>query len=46
MKRALIESIRGGSHYFITEGNLSKIQQGVNVLINDQRIFEGWKYES
>lgn len=45
-KRALIESILGGSHYFVTEGILSKSQQGSNLLINDQRIFEGWKYES
>ncbi len=45
-RRALIESMRGGSHYFITEGNLSRIQQGGNLLINDQRTFEGWKYES
>lgn len=45
-KRALIESIRGGSHYFVTEGVLSRVQQGQNLIINDQRIFEGWKYES
>jgi len=47
-KRALIESIAGGSYYFISEGVLSKqiiqIQPGVvQNILNDQRTFEGWK---
>ena len=47
-KRALIESISGGSCYFISEGILSRqviqIQPGVvQPIINDQRTFDGWK---
>jgi len=48
VKRALIESIAGGSCYFMSEGILSKqiiqIQPGMaQQIINDQRTFEGWK---
>jgi len=45
-KRALIESIHGGSHCFVTEGILKRITQDTNIVINNQIIFEGWKYES
>ena len=44
-KRALIESVLGGSHYFVTEGILKKMNQGTNILINNQIISEGWKYD-
>jgi len=47
-KRALIESIAGGSYYFISEGILSRqiiqVQPGVaQQMINDQRTYDGWK---
>jgi len=43
-KRALIESLIGGSHSFQTEGILKKIVHGNKIIINDQRYSEGWKY--
>jgi hypothetical protein len=51
LKRALLESMAGGSHYYASEGTLTKvtnmIQPGVSqTTIQDQRSFEGWKYES
>lgn len=47
-RRALIESLAGGEHTFMSEGVLSRqrveIQQGVSgYAINDQRRFEGWR---
>ncbi len=47
--RALIESVEGGSHVFISEGTLThstiQIQPGVpGIQINDQRLFEGWRH--
>jgi len=51
LRRCLIESRAGGSHYFVSEGILRRQtvqpQPGVTqVLINDQRNFEGWKHET
>ena len=49
-KRAIIESIYGGSDYFISEGQLTKVMvnQGAGqiqqIAINDQRTFEGWRH--
>ncbi|MDR0287655.1 MAG: serine protease [Clostridiales bacterium] len=48
VKRALIESIAGGSYYFVSEGILSRqitqVQHGVaQQVINDQRTYDGWK---
>ena len=43
--RALIESINGGSDYFISNGIITKFQNPQGIAINDQRIFEGWKHE-
>lgn len=45
-KRALIESLDFGSHYFVTDGVLSRIQQPIGIAFNDNRVFEGWRYES
>jgi len=51
-KRALIESIAGGSHKFVSKGQLTKIQnmdknkRVVEEIIKDRRAFEGWKHES
>lgn len=52
VKRALIESVSGGSNYFVTEGVVKQIavpgnpgqvsQQEIQIT----KIFEGWKYES
>ena len=49
-RRALIESLGVGTHVFVSEGQVSRqqIQLPNNVIqfqINDQRTFEGWKYE-
>jgi hypothetical protein len=50
LRRALIESLDGGSNYYESSGTMTRqlIPQGnvVQNLINDQRTFEGWKYES
>lgn len=48
-RRCLIESIVGGSYYFVSEGQMTKQQiptpQGIQIGIADNRSFEGWKYE-
>ena len=48
-RRALIESVAGGSHVFISEGTLTRVifeaQSGMRgVQFGDQRHFEGWRY--
>lgn len=47
LRRALIESIEGGSDIFISEGTLTKhaLQNGQQA-IQDNRTFEGWKHEN
>lgn len=47
-RRALIESVSGGAHQFVSQGVISRqrveIQPGVNgEAISDQRLFEGWR---
>jgi hypothetical protein len=55
-KRVILESLAGGSHKWISEGTLTRISlppqapQGMNFAvpvsgINDERTFEGWRYE-
>ncbi len=49
-KRALVESVEGGSHAFSTEGMFRKVQtqsqQGVvNITLNEEKNFEGWRHE-
>ncbi len=54
-RRALVESIAGGTDVFVSEGtllrNIQMIQQAPNippiqrVVVEDQRKFEGWKHE-
>ena len=54
-RRALIESIDGGTDVFITEGTLTKKKQIIQqkpplpplerTVFDDHRSFEGWKYE-
>ena len=51
LRRALLESISGGSNYYVSEGTLTQvsnmIQPGITqTAIQDQRDFEGWKHES
>ena len=45
-KRCLLESTCGVGCYFSTEGSILRIQQGNQVAIQDNRTFEGWKYET
>lgn len=51
LRRALIESVDGGSHRFVSEGRLIKRQiadQNTGVVregVEDRRTFEGWKHE-
>ena len=41
-RMAIIESINGGAHYFMSEGVILRTQ--TNLVVN--KIFEGWRYES
>ncbi len=47
--RALIESTTGGSHKFITQGVLTRIQvpgpTGLQPMVKMQKIYEGWRHE-
>lgn len=54
-RRALIESIEGGTDVFVSEGTLSMKQIPISqpsipslsrIAIEDQRKFEGWKHEN
>lgn len=50
LRRALIESVSGGTHVFISEGTLTRqrVQPQPGVIqesIADQRTFEGWRHE-
>lgn len=46
--RVLIESTEGGSHYFVSEGQLNRVivptPQGPQSGIQDTRQYEGWRY--
>lgn len=48
-KRAFLESVAGGSHSFVSAGQLRKQQipspTGLQDMIQDQRSYEGWKHE-
>ena len=49
-KRAFIESVDGGSHYFGTEGTVQRhnirLQSGVvRPVIQDTRTFDGWRHD-
>lgn len=51
LKRALIESVDGGSYFFVSEGTLTRrevqVQPGIQqIAIQDQRVFEGWRHEN
>ena len=55
IRRSLIESVHGGTDVFISEGQLTKTQNPVNIgpglppimqtSIQDNRKFEGWQHE-
>lgn len=51
VKRALIESVCGGSNYFVTEGVVKQVSvpvpqgQRPQQAIQTTKTFEGWKYE-
>jgi hypothetical protein len=51
LRRALVESVDGGSHRFVSEGQLTKhriVDENTGVVregVQDTRTFEGWKYE-
>jgi hypothetical protein len=48
LRRAVVESMNGGSDYFSTEGTLMRVtQQGAPPnAVQDQRQFEGWRHEN
>lgn len=46
VKKALLESVKGGSYYFATEGKLiEQVRQDGKRMIHNQKTFDGWKYE-
>ncbi len=50
-RRALIESVAGGSHVFISQGQLAQrqVQTGpgiVQMAVDDRRTLEGWRHEN
>lgn len=50
IKRVIIESVDGGSHFFESEGELQRVQvpgpHGMQHGIQDIRKFEGWRHEN
>ncbi len=46
IKRVLLESINGGSDYFLSQGKVElKVLANGNGTMQDIRLFEGWKHE-
>lgn len=41
--RGLVESTEGGCYGFVSEGNLTRVQFGPQIGVQDDRSFEGWK---
>ena len=51
LPRALIESVKHGSHQFVSEGTISRLQLNIpgqppQIGIQDSREFEGWRKEA
>jgi hypothetical protein len=50
LKRGFIESVTGGSDYYVSEGMIQAVQvntpQGPQRALNDQRNLDGWKHEN
>ena len=48
-KRAVLESLEGGSYFFTMEGRFEQQQMqtpaGLQIRINDHRTYEGWRHE-
>lgn len=48
--RAVIQSLAGGTHTFVSEGVLRRVQvqtpQGLQPGVSDERSFEGWRYSN
>lgn len=47
-RRCLLESLEGGSDYFITEGKIDRIKapDSNQVIFSDNIVFNGWRHES
>lgn len=46
-RRSILESLSGGSDYFITEGSITKIKDNVGQnIISDSIAFQGWRHEN
>ncbi|MDL2286923.1 hypothetical protein LJC24_05790 [Desulfococcaceae bacterium OttesenSCG-928-F15] len=45
-KRSLLESLEGGSHFFLSEGEYTRVPVpgGMQESLGDDRIFEGWRH--
>lgn len=46
VRRGFIESIDGGSDYFVTEGRNSLVATTNGPTIKAEKLFEGWRHES
>lgn len=51
LRRALIESVKHGSHQFLSQGQMTQVQVNIpgqppEIGIQDARIFEGWRKEA
>ena len=44
-KRALVESIKGGRDYFVSEGTYERLQTQKGIKFKDTRRYEGWRHE-
>jgi hypothetical protein len=49
-RRAIIQSLPGGTHAFVSEGILTRQQlqtsEGIQTRIHDHRVFEGWRHSN
>lgn len=47
-RRSILESLNGGADYFITEGNITRMQDKTTEqnVITDNIIFQGWRHEN
>lgn len=45
-KRALVESVSGGSHKFVSEGVIGKVVTPQGEGVHDRRTYEGWRADA
>lgn len=46
-RRSILESLSGGSDYFITEGNITRMKDNAGKnIISDSIAFQGWRHEN